>query len=211
MKKEGRGGCVGRGYGGGRYRGQTLFVSKAFKSPIVDIASNTFNTGQSKFAAQFTQSRKYIAGYIQRSVGKESYLVAQTIRTGVLQTIDLPPPVPENDPEDDDLIIVREEVVRAVAKRCITLNQDLKKCLATVYDQCSQELRDKLESSDGWETVQTDQSLHQLILKIERICVGFDDNKQEVYNLVQAMKTLFIYTQTEKESVEDYSRNLPSE
>ena len=45
-------------------------------------------------------------------------------------------------------------------------------------------------------------------LKIERICVGFDNHKQEVYNLVQAMKTLFLYTQTDKQSVEDYSRNL---
>ena len=72
-----------------------------------------------------------------------------------------------------------------------------------MYYQCSQEVRDKFESSDGWETVLTDQSLHELILKIERICVGFDDHKQEVYNLVQVMKTLFLYTQTEKESVED--------
>ena len=122
-----------------------------------------------------------------------------------MQTIYVPPPVPANDPEDDDLSIVIEEVVRAVAKIRIILNQDLKKGFATVYDQCSQEVREKLESSDGWETVQTDQSLHQLILKIGRICVGFDDHKQEVYNLVQAMKTLFLYTQTEKESVEYYS------
>ena len=116
MKKEGCGGRGGLGYGSGRYRGQTPFVSKEFKSPIVEIASGTFNTGQSKFAAQFTQSRKNIASYTQRSVGKEAYLVAQTIRTGVLQTLDLPPPIPANDPEADDLIIVREEVVRAVAK-----------------------------------------------------------------------------------------------
>ena len=47
-------------------------------------------------------------------------------------------------------------------------------------------------------------------MKIERICVGFGDYKQEVYNLVQATKTLFLYTQTERESVEDYSRNLTS-
>ena len=198
VKKEGRGGRGGWGYGGGGYRGRTPFVSKAFKYPIVEIASDTFNTGQSKFAAQFTQSRKNIASYIQRSVGKEAYLVAQTIRTRVLQTIDLPPPVPANDPDADDLTIVRVEVVRAVAKRHIALNQDLKKGLSTVYDQCSQDVRDKLESSDGWETVQTDQSLHELILKIERICVGFDNHKQEVYNLVQAMKTLFLYNQTEK-------------
>ena len=137
VKKEGRGGRGGRGYGSGGYRGRTTFVSKAFKSPIVEIASNTFNTGQIKFAAQFTQSRKNIASYIQISVGKESYLVAQTIRTGVLQTTDLPPPIPANDPDADDLAIIIVEVVSGVAKRRITLNQDLKKGFATVYDQCS--------------------------------------------------------------------------
>ena len=141
---------------------------------------------------------KNIASYVQHSVEKEAYMVAQTIRTGVLQTIDTPPPVPANDPEADDLIIIREEVVRAVPKRHITLKEDLKKGFATLYDQCYQEVRDKLESFDGWDTVQNDQSLHQLILKIEWICVGFDDHKQEVYNLVQAMKTLFLYTQTDK-------------
>ena len=114
VKKEGRG---GRGYGGGGYRERTTFVSKAVKYPIVEIASDTFNTGQSKLAAQFTQSRKNIASYIQHSVGKEAYMVAQTIRTGVLQTIDLPPPVPANDPDADELIIVREEVVRELSKR----------------------------------------------------------------------------------------------
>ena len=127
VKKEGRGGRGGQGYGGGGYRGRTPFVSKAFKSPIVEITSDTFNTGQSNFAAQFTQSRKNIASYVQHSVGKEAYVVAQTIRTGVLQTIFLTPHVPANDPEADDLIVIREEVVRAVAKRRITLNQDLKK------------------------------------------------------------------------------------
>ena len=115
-----------------------MFISKAFKSPIVEIASDTFNKGQSKFAAQFTLSRKNIASYIQLSVGKEASLVAQTIRTGVLQTIDLSPPVPANDPEADDIIIIREEVVRAVAKRRITLNQDLKKGFSSVYNQCSE-------------------------------------------------------------------------
>ena len=106
----------------GGYRGRTPFVSKAFKSSILEITSDTFNTGQIKFSDQFTQSTKKIASYLQRSVENEAYMVAQTIRTGVLQTIDLPPPIPANDPEADDLIIVREEVVREVAKRRIALN-----------------------------------------------------------------------------------------
>ena len=42
-----------------------------------------------------------------------------------------------------------------MAKRRITLNQDRKKRYATVYDQFPYEVRDKLESLDGWEIVQT--------------------------------------------------------
>ena len=84
MKKEGLEGRGGQNYGDGGYRGRMPFVLKSFKSLIIDIATKTFNTGQSKFAAQFTQSRKNIASYVQRSVVKEAYLVAQTISTGVL-------------------------------------------------------------------------------------------------------------------------------
>ena len=71
-------------------------------------------------------------------------------------------------------------------------------------------MRDKLEASNGWDKTQRDQSLHDLITKIKRICIGFDDNKQEVFNLVQALKTLFLYTQTNKESIDEYAGNFKS-
>ncbi len=62
-----------------------------------------------------------------------------------------------------------------------------------MYDQCSQEVHDKLEATDDWDKMQRDRSLHKLIQKIERICIGFDDHKQEVLNLVQALRTLFLF------------------
>ncbi len=46
-----------------------------------------------------------------------------------------------------------------------------------MYSQCAEEVRDKLKSSDDWERIQKAQSLHELIAKIEKICVGFDDHK----------------------------------
>ncbi len=52
--------------------------------------------------------------------------------------------------------------------------------------------------------------LDGLIQKIKRICVGFNDHKQEVFNLVQSLKTLFLYTQSERETVEEYGRNFQS-
>ncbi len=72
--------------------------------------------------------------------------------------------------------------------------ESLKKGYAMINDQCSQEVRDKLEATSNWETTQRNQLLHKLICKIERICVGFNDHKQEVFNLVQALYSRYLST-----------------
>ena len=58
--------------------------------------------------------------------------------------------------------------------------------------------------------MQKEQCLPKLIHKIERICIGFDNHKQDVFNLVQALRSLFLYTQSKKKTVEEYGRNLKS-
>jgi hypothetical protein len=82
--------------------------------------------------------------------------------------------------------------------------------LPSVYDQCSNAVKEKLEETGDWDKMQREQLLHDLICKIERICVGFNNHKQEVFNLVQALKTLFLYTQLEKESIKEYRCNFKS-
>ena len=202
------------GRGGGRGTRHLKFhprvgeSTKGYKSAISEIAMDTFNTGQNKFAAQFTHSRKNVANYLQRTSASEGYLVAETMRTGKHQIIELPPAIDPNASDAEDQKIIRAEEVKTIAKRRLKLAESLKKGYVTVYDQCSQEVKDKLEGADDWESTQKDQSLHELINKIERICVGFDDHKQEVFNLVQALKTLFLYSQNDKETVEQYGRNF---
>ena len=80
------------------------------------------------------------------------------------------------------------------------------KGFTTVYEQCSREVKEKLENTKNWEAIQREQCLHSLIQKIKCICVGFNDHKQDVFNLVQALKALFLYTQLEKESVKEYGK-----
>ena len=122
---------------------------------------------------------------------EESYLVAKTIRMGVAQTIVLPTPVNANAPDKADLDVICMEVVKSVAKRQQKLEESLKKGYATVYDQCLEEVQDKLKATKDWDTMQSEQSLHKLNRRIKKICVGFDDHKQSVFNLVQSLKTLF--------------------
>ncbi len=116
----------------------------------------------------------------------------------------------ENAPDKDDLNIIRNKEIKSVAKRWQKLGELLMKGFATVYEQCSREVKEKLENTKNWEAIQREQCLHSLIQKIKRICVGFDNHKQDVFNLVQALKVLFLYTQSEKELVEEYGINLRS-
>ena len=101
--------AAGRGAGRGSGRKPRYFsrkgggnftaTAKAYESPITEIAKYTFNTGKSKFTAQFTKSRERVVGYVQQSGMDESYLVAETIRTGTAQTIALLPPVDADAPD----------------------------------------------------------------------------------------------------------------
>jgi hypothetical protein len=139
------------------YQGQGDPPIKRFWFVISKIASNTFNTGQNCFAERFTQSRKKMANYLLQMASDEGYLVAKMVRMGKVQTIDWPPAVDKNAPKSEDLKIIWEEVIRAIAKRKAKLNNVLKKGLVTVYDQCLQEVRDKLEASKDWDKTQWNQ------------------------------------------------------
>ena len=44
--------------------------------------------------------------------------------------------------------------MKAVGKQRIQLDKDLKRAYAVVYEQCSQEVKDKLATTDGWEAVE---------------------------------------------------------
>ncbi len=208
----GQGALAGRDGGQGtrnmRFHPSTGDATKGFKLSISEIATDTFNTGQNKFAAQFTQSQKNVVTDLQRTLAFEGYLVAKTVRTGREQIIVLPLAVDPNAPDAADLAIISAEEVKTLAKRRLKLAKSLKKGYATVYNQCSQEVKDKLEATGDWEVTQKDQLLYKLVSKIKRICVGFNNHKQEVFNLVQALKTLFLYLQSNKETVEQYGLNF---
>jgi hypothetical protein len=91
-------------------------MTKAFKLMIAEIVNNTFNTGQNKFMAQFTQSQKNVANYLQRTSDK-GYLIAQMVRTSKKHIINLLAAVDPNSPMAADNELIRQELVKAMGKR----------------------------------------------------------------------------------------------
>ncbi len=129
-------------------------MTKSFQSMILEITEHTFNMGENKYAAQFTRSREEVANYLQRTSAEEGYLVAETVQNGKQQLIPLPPPIDPNVEDKADLEIIRAKDVKRIANRQQKLQELLKKGYATVYGQCSQEVRKKLKLAENWEVMQ---------------------------------------------------------
>jgi hypothetical protein len=79
----------------------------------------------------------------------EGYLVTETVRTVKKQVIKLLVAIDPDNPEYEDKIIIRAKEVKKIAMRHLKPSDFLKKGYATVYDQCSQEVRDKLKLMDN--------------------------------------------------------------
>ncbi len=111
-------------------------ATKGFKSAISEIAQDTLNTGQNKFAAQFMQSHKNVANYLQRTSASEGYLVAKTVRTGREQTIPLPAAVDAGAPDAADMKIIRDEEVKMIAKRRLKLQRGTQLYMTSARKRC---------------------------------------------------------------------------
>jgi hypothetical protein len=105
------------GRGGWFFRNWGNPLIKGFRSSITDIVTDTFNTRQNEFAAQFTHSRKNVANYIQQTVADEGYLIAEMARMGEKQLITLPPPIDQSTADAKDQKIIQEKAIRAIAKQ----------------------------------------------------------------------------------------------
>jgi hypothetical protein len=54
--------------------------------------------------------------YLQRTLAVEGYLVAETVRTGKKQTINLPPAINESAPDAANQKIIQGQEVKTIAK-----------------------------------------------------------------------------------------------
>ena len=148
----GRGAVNARGRGRGGARGARARVitsgPRSFKSKISEIEYDTFNVGSAKFVAQFQKSRESTAYYVQRQIGgEEGYYAAQEIRTGVESVVPVPPALGDNATEDDR--IIRTVAVQGVGKMRQKVKGAQKTAFSILYDQCSQEIKDKLHAEEG--------------------------------------------------------------
>jgi len=81
---------------------------------------------------------------------------------------------------------------------------------AIVIDQSSETVKAGLERVYNWNTTNANQDLHNLINSIRVICTGHDNRNQDMYNMVQVCKNMFLSRQEDHVSIENHSKDSKS-
>ncbi len=131
------------------------------------------------------KTQKQIANYIQKKYDKGGAEIASAVRSLVMPNINLPT---EPDPITATAIemeIWKNQYCRADEKRA-TLEDNVKRAYALIYDQCSPALQTKLKGQEGYDDAEANQDVVALMELIQGICCKYDASSEPVMSLVQA-------------------------
>ena len=213
-----RGGRAGRGSG----RGGNKFIKKAkgHVSSTEEIKNDVFETGKPEHAAQNEKSKRTIIAYIRRKGDNESELIASALEDMIVPTIPLPPRAPmitdPDQPNANPPVMIRdadEELLRAsemkyIPSRRQQLAKGLKQTYAIILEQCSLEMRSKLEQIDDYVTMDTAKDPITLLTEMKNITCGRESHQQPIFSMCQLIKLLVMEQQTYSEFNEEYKERF---
>lgn len=115
------------------------------------------------------------------------------------------PPVMIQDPDE---VLLRASEMKYIPQRRLNLSKGLKQNYAIIWDQCSQQMRCKLEQLDDYNTIDAAKDPVQLLAEMKNIVCGRESHQQPVYSMCQLIKILVTERQNFNGSNEDYKERF---
>lgn len=194
-------------HSGRRKPRSTYTKKKEFKSSVAEIESDTFNCGDTKYAAKFNKSKENIANYLQCTVTYGGPDIGQIVREMKSFTV-MPPP----DPDPDDRIAFEKWRlnIRWVDKQMEQINENTKCAFAVVYNQCSSAMKMELKGSTGIKAVLASQDVVELLKLIQSICTEWGGQRHNIMSVVQAKRKVDLFYQQGNQTNNNYAEELLS-
>jgi hypothetical protein len=188
-------------------------VKSTFKSKVTKLEEDTFDAGASSDPARFSKSLKAIETYIQKTYKMPDDIV-KSIQQMKRPTLAFPAKptkatcVDENNLFDKDEYEMSKftwkEEYKATLYRKEKYKENESNMWALIYDQCSPELKNKLEGTSGYDTSKMDNDVVALLMMIRSYCCQFDTLNDEYMLIVGAIKNLLYFFQKTTQANADY-------
>ena len=205
-------------YGGRFAKGATTGRS-TYKSKVQGLENDTFDVGASSDPAKFSKSLKNIENYIQKTY-KDPDDMVKTIQKMKRVSLSYPEKPKKTDADCLDIsgdpdpdafdmaVFAWKEDYKSMKSRMDKYKGNESNAWALIYDQCSPELKNKLEGTEGYNGAKSTNDVAKLLTMIRGYCCQFDLLSDEYMAIVAAIKNLFYFFQKAEQSNADYHEDF---
>jgi hypothetical protein len=79
---------------------------------------------------------------------------------------------------------------------------------ALIYNQCSPELKNKLEGTNGYDNAKSSNDIIKLLMMIRGYCCQFDTLNDEYMSIVKSLKNLFYFFQKTEQTNSEFHEDF---
>jgi hypothetical protein len=178
-------------------------MKNSYTRYVVELKDDVFDVGNLSGPAKYSKLLKNIETYIQRTYKMPNDMV-KAIQSNK-RPVFYPPEKPnkkkcvdkdgEFDTDEFEMAkLTWKEDWKLVNQKKIKYEENEANAWALVYNQCSHELRVKLEGTSGYEASKRDNNLILLLAMIRGYCCQFDALNDEYVAIVMAIKNLLLFS-----------------
>jgi len=181
------------------------------------VKNATFEVGSSSDPARYSKSLKTIENYIQRTYKMPDDIV-KTIQNLTRQTFKYPDKPKKEDSLDSEGNVDKDlyemeifswkedwKVIRSKETKYL---ENEANAWALIWNQCSHELRTKLEGTSGFTASKSNNDVVSLLGMIRAYCCQFDALNDQYVAIVGAMKNLLYFFQKPNQTNSDYHEDF---
>lgn len=187
-------------------------------SNVPELKDDIFDVGATSDPAKFTKSLKNIENYIQKTYKTPDDIVKaiQQMKRPVLDYPKQPKRTAYQDTATGDIDEDAFEMAKFAWKedykdtryRINKYNENESNAWALIYDQCTNELKNKLDGTIGYDKAKGDNDVIKLLTMIRGYCCQFDALNDEYMGIVKSLKNLFFFYQKENQQNADYHEDF---
>ncbi len=190
-----------------------------YKSKVQGLENYTFNVGALSNPAKFSKLLKNIENYIQKTY-KDPDNMVKTIQQVKWVSLNYPDRPKKADAEccaangDLDLgafkmaVFAWKEDYKLIKLRMDKYKGNKSNAWVLIYNQCSPELKNNLEGTQGYDTEKSSNNMAKLLTMIFGYCCQFDLLSNDYMAIMAAIKNLFYFFQKAEQSNSDYHEGL---
>jgi len=188
-----------------------------YKSKVTELEDEIFDVGASSDPAKFSKLLKSIENYIQKNYKTCNDIVKaiQQLKRPTLAYLKQPTKAQYTDANgdfDDDAFEMAKfawkKDYKGMKHRMDKYNDNESNAWALIYNQCSPELKNKLEGTSGYDNAKSSNDIIKLLTMIRGYCCQFDTLNDEYMSIVKSLKNLFFFFQKTEQTNSEFHEDF---